>query len=288
MITKIDLSEIIHEIVKNRHPSNRIITVTNDLWINLKNWHDELLRTIPWKTKLEIIFPQGISINLPLIDLKAISVLHLLGPHELVIFSNYFAIKDRGLAVDLGANIGLHSILLSKLGFEVECYEPDPLTFNILKTVCKINDAKINSKCSALVSNDQGAQSTSLEFVRVIDNPTASGISGTDKKFYGNTETFSVNVTTTSSLPKNGSIIKIDIEGNEVPVLLDLLNQKADFSYINFEVSSQTAANTVFNALHKQDRYEWWNDKSHATNPDLRFFPQSWRDGSIHLGRKPL
>ena len=38
---------------------------------------------------------------------------------------------------DIGANIGLHSILLSKFGFKVDSYEPDPYHFKILKKYLK-------------------------------------------------------------------------------------------------------------------------------------------------------
>ena len=56
-----------------------------------------------------------------------IDTTHLFGIDEIIIFSFYYLLKKKKFksAADLGANIGLHSIVLSKLGYNVKSYEPD-------------------------------------------------------------------------------------------------------------------------------------------------------------------
>ena len=44
--------------------------------------------------------------------------------------------------LDLGANVGLHTIVLAKLGFKVTSFEPENIHFNYLKNNCKLNIVK--------------------------------------------------------------------------------------------------------------------------------------------------
>ena len=47
--------------------------------------------------------------------------------HEHNVFLFYFLKRfNYKFVADIGANIGLHSILLSKFGYKVDAYEPDP------------------------------------------------------------------------------------------------------------------------------------------------------------------
>src|SRR5690349_20366015 len=66
-------------------------------------------------------------VHLPYEKMGAIESIDLFGLDELLMFAFYH--RDRGRyakAADIGANIGLHSILLSKAGCRVESFEPDP------------------------------------------------------------------------------------------------------------------------------------------------------------------
>jgi hypothetical protein len=70
----------------------------------------------------------------PYHNMGAVDSLNLFDIDELIIFSFYWANRNRyKRVVDIGANIGLHSILLSKCGYEVRSFEPDPEHFKILQ-----------------------------------------------------------------------------------------------------------------------------------------------------------
>ena len=86
------------------------------------------------------LLPFG-DLDFPYREMGAINTLHLFGLDELIIFSYYWANKFRYKKVaDLGANIGLHSIILSKFGYNVTSYEPDPIHFDKL-----IQNANLNN-----------------------------------------------------------------------------------------------------------------------------------------------
>ena len=72
----------------------------------------------------------------PYHTMGAIDSLNLFDLDELIIFSFYWLnCKRYRRVLDIGANIGLHSIILSKCGFEVCAYEPDPQHFEILQRI---------------------------------------------------------------------------------------------------------------------------------------------------------
>jgi len=67
-------------------------------------------------------------------------VTSLYGLDELILFSYYASRAGRySRAANLGGNIGLHSIILAKLGYEVYCFEPDPLHISRLQENLEID-----------------------------------------------------------------------------------------------------------------------------------------------------
>ena len=65
------------------------------------------------------------NLQLPYFSMGTINSHHLFGLDELIIFSFYQRNIGRYKSVaDLGANIGLHSICLSKFGYTVDSFEP--------------------------------------------------------------------------------------------------------------------------------------------------------------------
>jgi len=85
-------------------------------------------RSVDFKPFGELIFPYH--------SMGSVDSLKLFDLDELIIFSFYWANRTKYRKVlDIGANLGLHSILLSKCGYEVSCYEPDPIHFEILKKI---------------------------------------------------------------------------------------------------------------------------------------------------------
>ena len=105
----------------------------------------------------------------------AIDSIDLFGLDELLIFSFYY--RNRGLykrAIDIGANIGLHSIVLSLCGIKVESYEPDPSHYKKLVRNIELNGISNMIFHQAAVSKENGV----MQFVRVLGNTTSSHLVG--------------------------------------------------------------------------------------------------------------
>jgi FkbM family methyltransferase len=157
------------------------------------------------------------NLKFPYRKMGAIDSLDLFGLDELIIFSFYWANKDRyKKAVDIGANIGLHSLMLSKCGYKVTAYEPDPKHLDWLQQNITLNDCSQVTPVQAAVSKEPGE----LEFVRVLGNTTGSHLAGAKDNPYGDLERFPVKVESIKDIIKDADLLKVDAEGHETEILL--------------------------------------------------------------------
>lgn len=153
-------------------------------------------------------------ISFPYFKMGKVDSLDLFGANELILFAFYWHNRARYRKVaDLGANLGLHSILMAKLGWEVRAYEPDPLVFNMLATNLKANKTKVQGT-QAAVSDRFGT----AKFVRVVNNLTGSHILGS-KPAYGPLENIEVPVTDCRPIFDWADLAKLDVEGHELTLL---------------------------------------------------------------------
>jgi FkbM family methyltransferase len=156
------------------------------------------------------------ELSLPYVSMGAINSLNLFDINELILFSFYWANRKRYKRVlDIGANIGLHSIIMSRCGFEVRAYEPDPIHLQTLQDNLQLNRCtNVTSYCAA-ISNRSG----NAEFTRVLGNTTGSHLTGSKPDPYGPLETFSVKLEPFNEIIDWADLIKLDIEGHEKVVL---------------------------------------------------------------------
>lgn len=174
---------------------------------NLFYEHDPMVRE--FKPFGELVFPYH--------KMGAVDSLNLFDIDELIIFIFYWVNRKRYKRVlDAGANIGLHSIIMSKCGFEVCTYEPDPQHFEILKRNLALNDCPNVQAFNAAISSKTGE----MEFVRVLGNTTGSHLAGSKANPYGDLERFPVRVDAFEPLIAWADLIKLDVEGHEKEVIL--------------------------------------------------------------------
>ena len=156
------------------------------------------------------------DIVFPYHKMGAVDSLDLFGLDELILFSFYWANRRRyRRAIDIGGNIGLHSVVLSRCEFKVRCYEPDPRHFQLLKANLAANRCVHAEPVNRAVSSRAG----SAEFVRVLGNTTGSHISGSKKNPYGPIERLPVELEAISALEGAADLFKIDAEGHEAEIL---------------------------------------------------------------------
>jgi FkbM family methyltransferase len=210
----------------------------------------------------------------------AVTSVDLFGLDELLIFSFYWANRDRYRRVgDLGANIGIHSIMLDRCGYEIKAFEPDNVHFDLLRNNLDANNCKNVTPIMKAVSTQDGE----LEYVRVLGNTTGSHLAGSKENPYGELETFTVPTLNIAGIMAWADLIKMDIEGHEKQVLLATSSDDWQGTDAFVEIGTAETASLVFTHLSSlgvnmfAQKINWVKVEKSS---DL---PTSYREGSLFL-----
>jgi FkbM family methyltransferase len=219
----------------------------------------------------------------PFFQMGNINSLDLFDLDELIIFSFYNANRKKYHRVlDIGANIGLHSMILSKCGFEVRAFEPDPHHFERLKSNLELNKCASVQPFNAAVSYKPGE----MEFVRVLGNTTASHLAGSKVNPYGNLEKFPVKVEAFASMMAWADLVKMDIEGHEKVVLL--ATERKDWLKTDALVEIENADNAaaVYDHFKKQKVNLFTQKTNWQQVKKLEDMPASYHEGTLFVSCK--
>jgi FkbM family methyltransferase len=264
----------------------------------LKNMH---ARTSPSYQLLEVISRQAVetvfknqscqanqfspfgSIIFPYFQMGAIDSVDLFGLDELILFSFYWANRNRYKKVlDIGANIGLHTLILSKCGYEVKLCEPDPVHFKRLQEVIQLNCLQnVTAHCAA-VSNRTGT----AEFVRVIGNTTSSHLAGS-KNPYGPTEKFSVPIIDIKDVISWADLIKMDVEGHELEIIRATKREDWQSTDALLEIGTPENAQGILEHLTKIHVRAFAQKNNWAEVCSLEGMPKNYKEGSLFISVKP-
>ncbi len=124
---------------------------------------------------------------------------------------------DYAQVVDFGANIGLHSLILSRCGYQVRSFEPDPIHAVLLTKNLQLNNVTTELHQAAI-----SLKNGTTEFVRVLGNTTGSHIAGAKANPYGELERFQVKLEAAAPHLAWADLAKIDIEGHEGELITGL------------------------------------------------------------------
>ena len=227
------------------------------------------------------------DIDLPYRRMGAIDSVDLFGLDELLIFAFYWV--NRKLyrrTLDVGANLGLHSILMARAGFNVTAFEPDPVHFELLKANLERNGVGTVTPERAAVSDADGQ----MEFVRVVDNTTGSHLAGAKANPYGPLERFAVPVRAFAPIAAAADFAKVDAEGHEVTILKSV--PAATWSRLDVMVEIGTAENAValFDHFRQLDVGLFAQKIGWERATSIEHLPTSHREGSLFVtsrGRLP-
>ena len=228
--------------------------------------------------------PFGV-INFPYFKMGNIDSLNLFNFDELIIFSFYYHNKLLYKNfIDIGGNIGLHSIIAGKLGYSVRTYEPDQIHFEVLQENIKNNDLNDNVKLiRAAVSNKKGAAA----FTRVLDNTTGSHLTHSKKNPYGPLEEIIVDKENIVDIIfDKPDLLKIDAEGHECEIICAIPVEKwCDFDAI-VEIGSKDNAQRIFNFF-TNTNVNMFSQKNNWEKVDrLGDMPFGHQDGSLFISTK--
>ena len=204
---------------------------------------------------------------------------------EQPLFDFYEASRDRyRRALDIGANVGVHTLLMRKAGWIVRAFEPDPEHFRMLRENYAANGmhgqppAELNRMA---VSDHEGAET----FVRVRGNTTGSHLKG-DKAPYGELEEFSVPVVDCRALFQWADFAKIDCEGHEARLLLTFTPETRCECMV--EVGNAATAMAIYTHMNALGRGMWsqktgWKKVEHFVSD----MPSHHSEGALFIGEQP-
>jgi FkbM family methyltransferase len=223
------------------------------------------------------------ALTLPYRRMGAIDSIDLFGLDELIIFAFYRANRARyRRTVDIGANIGLHSILMARCGFAVRAFEPDPVHLEILRANLKLNDVAGVEVIEAAVSDRDGA----TEFVRVKGNTTGSHLAGAKANPYGALDRFSVAVRNFADAVTGADFVKIDAEGHEAVILRSLPAKRWQSLDAMVEVGTAENARALFDHFQALRVSLFAQKIGWGRVHGIEDMPTSHREGSLFVSAK--
>ena len=232
-----------------------------------------------------LILPELGEITFPFTSFGNVTSVELFNISELALFQIYKKISTNyDIALDLGANIGLHSIMMSRAGFkQIIAIEADGSHLPRFEENLKKNDID-NCQIRNLAISDSFGEVT---FTRLIGNLTGSHVKGSKNQIYGETQEITVvSVPVQSLVQKNlRTFVKMDIEGHEAKAILSIPEKLWLNMDICLELGSQNNATLIFEYTEQASlnifcEKTGWNI---AKSPSE--LPVSWRDGSILISR---
>jgi FkbM family methyltransferase len=219
------------------------------------------------------------------IDFGSIASAHLFGLDELIIFAWYELNSARyKKTLDLGANIGVHSMLMSKFGFTVTAYEPDPLHVSLLNQTMSDNAVEQFELRQKAI----GIKSEKLNFTRVLGNTTGSHLSGAKADPYGELEVFEVEVDSLRVVvQENFDFVKMDVESYEVKLISTLNSEDFATMDIMLEIGTPENAFDIFTEINRLGIHAFSQKINWAEVKSLEDLPTSHREGSLFLTSSP-
>ena len=224
----------------------------------------------------ELIFPYH--------RMGAVDSLNLFDLDELILFSFYWVNRHRYRRVlDIGANLGLHAMLLSRCGFEVRAYEPDPQHYERLQQHLALNGCAHVETRNAALSSHAGV----MPFIRVLGNTTGNHLAGSKPAPYGALERFPVAVEAIEPQARWADLIKLDAEGHEREILLAINPSTWHATDALVEVGSADNASAIYEhfrtlGVHLFSQHTNWQ-AVHARHQ----MPTSHHDGTLFITMKP-
>ena len=230
----------------------------------------------------ELLLAELGAIKFPFFEMGQINSAKLFGLDELILFSFYYANRNRyKKTLDLGANIGLHTLVMKKLGFQVTSYEPDLIHLAQIEKVMKLNNLSTEGLTPRAISDKRGT----MEYIRILGNTTGSHLLGSKEEVYGPTEIVSVEVDDILEVLNQGKFdfVKMDVEGHEVVLLNRITAQAIATTDIMLEIGSEKNANEIFATLSEKKIPAYAQKINWGRVEKLEDLPSHHTHGSLFL-----
>ncbi|MCR4300709.1 MAG: FkbM family methyltransferase [Sulfuricaulis sp.] len=227
------------------------------------------------------------GLNIPFVSFGAVTSDDLFCDNEQVIFDFYEKNGDRyRRALDIGANIGVHSILMARQGWDVQAFEPDQQHASAFLWQHRLrNDIPLGyfpKLKTAAVSDHIGKET----FVRVKGNTTSSHLKG-DKRPYGELEEFEVETVDCRPLFDWADFAKIDCEGHEARILLTVTPAQAEKVDFMVEIGNKKNAELIWPHFKKLPTRLWSQKNDWREVMSFADMPIHHSEGALFIGNNP-
>lgn len=227
--------------------------------------------------------PFGIII-FPFFRMGAVDSRNLFDIDELLLFNFYWKNRDiyRNF-LDIGANIGLHTLIALRCGFNVRSFEPDPVHF------ARLTETLMHNPCSLTPDIYQAALSISTgrrQFCRVKGNTTGSHLAGAKASPYGELEYFDVDVENALLHIQWADLVKMDVEGHEAAIICACDAALFNTTDIIAEVGTAENASLIFEHLSLLGVNMFPQKKNWNKATSLEDVPCNYKEGSILISKK--
>lgn len=225
----------------------------------------------------------ALDIHFPYVRMGAIDSLDLFGPTELMILEMYWHNRERWRkSLDIGANLGLHSIMMATWDMNVRAYEPDPEHFQHLLTNIAENLLDQSVECNRAAVHTRHGEA---EFVRVLNNLTGNHLAGF-KASYGPRETIVVPTVDCRSLWPWADFAKLDCEGNEAELVETTTAEDMAHLSMVMEVRNSENATRIFQHFNGLGTPMWAQKIGWARVTNVEEMPRHNREGSLFVGER--
>lgn len=144
-------------------------------------------------------------------------------------------VKPDFRCVDIGANVGIHSLLLSKLCKDVACVEASPENISVLKTNYELNKLTLPTIYQEYVGNGN-----TVTFSRAESNHACSFTATTDHSQVNEVRETVTTKKIRDIIDYQPDFVKMDIEGAEYNTMTSSLDFFKNLSYMVIELNKFT------------------------------------------------
>ncbi|MCP4024478.1 MAG: FkbM family methyltransferase [Desulfobacteraceae bacterium] len=221
------------------------------------------------------------GLNWPCISVGNLNSYDLFGMNGFLHYSYLYEHRDRYKVIfDIGANIGLDSIVFEKFGYKVFAFEPDPDSVALCRKHMALNNSRNIEVIDKALSDKKGEE----HFIRVKGNLTASHIKGS-REYYGDADFLTVKTITLDDIGVIPDIVKINIEGFEtrlVPSIPVEMVEKSDFF---ISLHGEAARKVIYNFFTGHDANIFCQNLGWRKAQNIEEIPVSNKEGYIFVSK---
>ena len=201
---------------------------------------------------------------------------------EMILHYYYYVNRNKyKIALDIGSNVGIDAILMSKNGFSTQAFEPDPDLFTQMQKNSELNFCKNLKVFNKGVSDKKEI----LSFIKVLGNENANHIEGT-RTFYGDFKKIKVDVIPFSEIGVIPDLMKINVEGHEKIIVPTIPVNVWETSDTFIEVHDEENAEILWNYFYKLKLNIFSQKKSWRLAKSLKDMPFTNKEGYIFVTKK--